>query len=463
VDPDRLAEGLARLQQGLDVVARDHADFDAARRVWNGLWDRRPAAVVRARSRDDVVATVRFAREHDALLAVRGGGHSLPGLSTCDDGIVLDLSPMRSIAVDPEGRRATVGGGALLGDLDRAGEPFGLVTPAGVIAHTGVGGLTLGGGMGRLSRRLGLTIDSLEGVEMVLADGRVVLVDAEREPDLFWAIRGGGGNFGVVTSFRFQMHDLGEVVAAEYSYAPEAAADALGGFAREAARAPREMAVSLVATDSGVHLSVMRSGSPAPSDDLERFGRLGTPMDASIGPVRFVELQAAGDESMRWGRRIYSKGGFVADLDDEIVAIIADGAARAPTPDSEIYVIQLGGAVADVDEAGTAYAGRSGGFFWIAQPVWDDPALDEACIAWGRDVAARLTARSLAANYVNEQADAGIAASAYGATKLARLGALKAEVDPTNLFRLNQNIAPNAGVRDPVTAPTGAATQPGAD
>jgi FAD/FMN-containing dehydrogenase len=443
VDPDRIAEGLRRGSTGLDIVDRAHADYDAARRVWNGIFERRPGAIVRARSRDDVAATVRFAREHDILLAVRGGGHSLPGLSTCDDGIVLDLSPMRSVHVDPERRRATVEGGALLGDLDRAGEPYGLVVPAGVVGHTGVGGLTLGGGMGRLSRRLGLTIDSLEGAELVLADGRVVDVSADTEPELFWAIRGGGGNFGVVTSFRFRMHELGDVVVGEYSYPRSSVTPVLGGFAAAAARAPRELAVSLVVTGNGVDISIMRSGPGAASTaDVERFGRLGAPSSASSGPMSFVELQGAGDEAMRWGRRIYAKGGFVADLDDAVIAIIDEASTRAPTPDSEIYVIQLGSAVADVAEAETAYTGRAAEFYWIVEPVWDDPALDASCLAWGREVAGRLATHSLAGNYVNEQSDAGIAAAAYGATKLARLGSLKARFDPTNLFRLNQNVAP---------------------
>ena len=443
MDPDRIAGALARLPEGLDVVGRVHPDFDAARRVWNGLFDRRPAAVVRARSRADVSATVRFAREHDTLLAVRGGGHSLPGLSTCDDGIVIDLAPMRSVVVDPAQRTATVAGGALLGDLDRAGEPFGLAVPAGVIGHTGVGGLTLGGGMGRLSRRLGLTIDSLEGAELVLADGQVVDVTADTEPDLFWAIRGGGGNFGVVTSFRFGMHELGAVCVGAYTYPRTAVSGVLGGLAEAAARAPRELAVSLVVTSEGIAVSIMRSGPTAAStDDVERFGRLGTPSSASFGPMSFVDLQAAGDEAMHWGRRVYAKGGFVADLDDAVIAIIDEASERAPTPDSEIYVIQLGSAVADVAEADTAYTGRAAAYYWIVEPVWDDPALDAACIAWGRESASRLAAISLAGNYVNEQADAGIAAAAYGAAKLARLESVKARFDPTNLFRLNQNVAP---------------------
>jgi FAD/FMN-containing dehydrogenase len=444
VDPDRIAQVLARLPDGLDVVGRDHPDFDTARRVWNGLFDKRPAAVVRSRTTADVQATVRFAREHEVLLAVRGGGHSLPGLSTCDDGIVLDLSPMRAVVVDQAVCRATVEGGALLGDLDRAGEPFGLTTPAGVVGHTGVAGLTLGGGMGRLSRRSGLTIDSLEGAELVLADGRVLEVGPDTEPELFWGIRGGGGNFGVVTSFRFRMHELGEVIVGESAYPVAQAADVLDRYARLAAAAPRELATSFVLGPTGLAISIMRSG-PSRSDTagIEAFGQLGDPTSASVGPMGFVELQAAGDELMRWGQRVYSKGGFLADLDAAAIAAMTADLEAAPVPDAHVYVIQLGGAVGDVEESATAYTGRAAGYFWLVDAYWEDPALDAACLAWARAHAARLTAVSMAGNYVNEQGDAGIAPSSYGAETFARLTALKTAVDPTNLFRLNQNIAPS--------------------
>jgi FAD/FMN-containing dehydrogenase len=445
MDPDLILRGLQDRRPRTEVIGRDHPEFDAARRVWNGIADRRPAAIVRANDTDDVVATVRFAADHDILLAVRGGGHSLPGLSTCDDGIVLDLSAIREVSIDPERRLATVGGGACLGDLDLAGSRHGLATPAGVISHTGVGGLTLGGGMGWLGRRLGLTIDSLVGVEIVLADGRIVEVDAEHEPELFWGLRGGGGNFGVVTSFRFRMHPLGDVVIGSWEFPAGSARDVLHRYAELAADAPRAITSSFTMTSSVVSITAASSGSqPNALEAIDRYGRVGTPTAASLGEMTFLELQSKGDEHMRWGRRCYAKGGFLASMDDAAIGRIEEAAAQTPSPDAEIYVIQLGGAISDVDDGATAYTGRGAGHYWIVEPVWDDPADDAACLSWGREYAGRMAEQSLAGNYVNEQADAdaSVARSAYGGETYARLTALKTRVDPANVFRLNQNIAP---------------------
>ncbi len=445
MDPDGIVRGLRERLPGTEVVGRDHADFDHARRVWNGIADRRPAAIVRAKDRDDVVATVRFAADHDILLAVRGGGHSLPGLSTCDDGIVLDLAAINAVVVDPAQRVATVGGGAHLGDLDRAGTAHGLVTPAGVVSHTGVGGLTLGGGMGWLGRRLGLTIDNLLGVEIVLADGRIVDVDAEHEPELFWGLRGGGGNFGVVTSFRFRMHPLGDVVVGSWEFPAGSAADVLRRYEQLAAEAPRAITSSFSMTPESLSVTAASSGSLSDAlDRVGRYGRIGTPTSASLGEMTFLELQSRGDEEMRWGRRYYSKGGFLDTVDGAVIDDIRAAVDDARVPGSEVYVIQLGGAIADVDDAATAYTGRSAGHYWIVGPVWDDPADDMACLAWGRTHAASFAARSLAGNYVNEQADSdpSVARLAYGGETYARLATLKTRVDPGNRFRLNQNIVP---------------------
>jgi FAD/FMN-containing dehydrogenase len=424
------------------VVGERHPDYDRLRRVYNAIIDRRPAAIVLASDTSDVQAVVRVAAQSGRVLAVRCGGHSFAGLGTCDDGIVCDLSPMNSVKVDPRARIVDVGGGALLGDVDAAGEPFGLVTPAGVVSHTGVGGLTLGGGMGYLSRRFGLTIDNLIEADIVTADGEHRCVDAEREPDLFWAIRGGGGNFGIVTRFRFRMHALGPVLIRHWTYPLQAIAPTLRRYRELAARAPRALTTAFVATQQGLSIRAVWSGPGTSGADA--IDRLALP-DGLIDPrvdMTFVDLQRASDEDLPWGRRYYSKGGFIADIDHRVIDVIVDAVDSMPLPGMEIYCLQLGGAVGDVDEDATAYPGRAGAYYWITQGVWDLPEHDEAGIAWCRRAAARLGDVSLRANYVNEQADTGVAQTAYGPAKYQRLARLKGRYDPGNLFRLNQNIEP---------------------
>ena len=356
---------LARLDG--PVIDRCHADYGRLRRVWNGMVDRRPAAIVRATSAKDVVKVVQIAAEREMLLAVRCGGHSFPGLSTCDDGIVLDLSLMKDIVVDPISRTAEVSGGALLGDLDAAGSPYGLVTPAGVVSHTGVAGLTLGGGMGWLSRRFGLTIDSLLGAEIVTADGRLVLTSSQEEPDLFWAIRGGGGNFGVVTKFKFGMHSLGTATVGRWIFPSSEAAAALQRYRECLVGAPRELTTAFVLTPANLRITAVWSGSMEGAETaLAGFGALGHIDSSSIGGTTFLELQKASDERMAWGRRCYAKGGFLLDIGENTIKLVTiklvtDAMISAPTADSEVYVLQLGGAVCDTDESDTPYVGRAAG------------------------------------------------------------------------------------------------------
>ncbi len=386
-----------------------------------------------------------IAAQHGALLAVRGGGHSIPGLSTCDDGIVLDLSLMNSVHVDGSVGRAEVQGGALLGDLDRAGAQAGLVVPAGVVSHTGVAGLTLGGGMGWLSRRFGLTIDSLLAVDIVTADGRSRHVSIDTDRDLFWAIRGGGGNFGVVTKFTFQMHPLGQVLVGIWAYSVADAGAVLGRLRNLVANSPRDLTAGFVLTPSGLRIIALWSGEADRAESaLAPFGSLGKPKSASIGDLTFMGLQSMSDEDLAWNRRYYTKGGFFREIDDPAIERMVDCIASAPTEDAEIYVLQLGGAVSDIDEDATPYNGRAAGFYWIVQSGWDHEADDERIVAWNRMGAARLGEVSMSGNYVNEQAEFGkdVALDAYGEGKYGRLAELKARYDPDNLFRLNQNIEP---------------------
>jgi FAD/FMN-containing dehydrogenase len=430
-----------------DVMYAEDSGYEAARKVWNGVFDKRPAAIVKVRSVEDIVSIIDVASRSDALLAVRGGGHSLPGLSTCNDGIVLDMSRMNHIKVDPTARTAEVEGGSLLGDLDRAGTPHGLVVPAGVVSHTGAAGLTLGGGMGWLSRRYGLTIDSLISVDLVTANGTQITASAEVEPELFWGLRGGGGNFGVVTKFKYRMHPLGPVSVGDWQYPIKAAGDALRRLHELADVAPRELTIGLRIIGTDLKVTAFWSGAEKLAGEMiAPFGKLAAEAAGMHGPVEFVAHQSRNDDFMRWGRRYYTKGGFFGDLTDEIIGALVRAAETMPTPDSDIIVTQLGGAVTDARDSDTAYTGRAAKYYWLVSPVWDEAVDDRRCLAWGRKIAAEFAALSMSGNYVNEQGDVGkeVAKSAYGAEKYSRLQKLKSRFDPKNLFRLNQNIEPAA-------------------
>lgn len=445
MNANALVQDLVRARLDGEVVARDRTDYDRFRRVWNAMADRRPAVVARARSVSDVEKIVRVAAEHDSLLAVRGGGHSIPGLSTCDDGIMLDLSMMNAVQVDRAAAQAVAQGGALLGDLDRTGVPQGLVVPAGVVSHTGVGGLTLGGGMGWLSRRYGLTIDSLMAVEIVTADGQARHISADRDAELFWAIRGGGGNFGVVTNFTFRMHPLGPVLVGRWTYSFAEARSALRRLGDLAAEAPRELTCGFILVPTGLTVVACWSGAPDRAQEaVAPFGSLGRPETEFLGDLTFLELQTLSDERLAWNRRYYAKGGFFRELDDTAIFCMIDCVTDAPSEEAEVYVIQLGGAVSDIDEDATAYNGRAAGFYWIAESAWDRAEDDEAMVAWNKMAGGRLAEISMRGNYVNEQGEVGkeIAQAAYGERKYSRLAKLKARYDPGNLFRLNQNIEP---------------------
>jgi FAD/FMN-containing dehydrogenase len=439
----RLPRDLDRARLDGTVVDAHHRDYERLRRVYNAVVERRPGAIVQAATASDVQKVVRIAADSGLLLAVRGGGHSFAGLGTCDDGIVCDLSRMNDVRVDPQARTVEVGGGALLGDVDAAGERHGLVTPAGVVSHTGVGGLTLGGGMGYLSRRFGLTIDNLIEADIVTADGRLSRVAADEQPDLFWAIRGGGGNFGVVTRFTFRMHELGPVSIKRWTYPAAATAETLRRYRDAASTAPRDLTTAFIATTDELSFRVIATGSMVDADAaLERFAFPGGVLDPRTD-LTFTELQRVSDDLLPWGRRYYSKGGFLAAMDDRVIDVIADSLADVPIPDLEVYCLQLGGTVGDVDDDATAYSGRAAAFYWISQGAWDDPEDDERAIAWCRRTARRLEALSLDTNYVNEQSDTGVAPGAYGASKYRRLAQVKWRYDPTNVFRLNQNIEPS--------------------
>jgi FAD/FMN-containing dehydrogenase len=444
-----------------EVVRPGDSDYDAARTVWNGMIDRRPALVVRPTSTDDVAAAVSFARERDLVVAVRGGGHSIPGLSTCDDGIVIDLSRMRGVDVDPKRRTARVGGGALLGELDDAAQLHGLVCPVGVVSHTGVGGLTLGGGMGRLQRRFGLTVDNLLAAELVTADGRFVRASEDEEPELFWGLRGAGPNFGIVTQFEFRLHAFDGTVTHGMVVHPVGGAEALAECYRElvqtgpaAAWASFGVALALPAEDfppevAGgpmAYTSVLHSGSPAEAErDLAALRGLGGAVVDSIEVKPYLTTQHLADEAMSWGHRFSMRSAFLRSLPDDVVRAWIDRVERIPDgARGEYSVWSCGRAIADVPDEGMAFTGRGGLYWAAAEAQWDDLELDEACRAWGRGALTEAQPYAAVGRYVNDVAEVedGLVRSIYGEAKYERLVALKRTWDAENVFRLNQNIRP---------------------
>jgi FAD/FMN-containing dehydrogenase len=442
-----------------EIIAPDHAGYDNARRVWNATFDRRPAVVVRPSSVDDVVAAIRFARERDLEIAVRGGGHSALGHSTTDGGIVIDLGPLNGVSVDPAKRIARAGGGALLGQLDIAAQEHGLVCPVGVVGHTGVAGLTLGGGIGRLQRHFGLTIDSLRSVELVTADGRLVRASANEEPELFWGLRGAGANFGIVTSLEFELHPFaGTLHRGVHIHPATDIHDVWSTFRAFTASAPDTMAAILTvglgepAADypdsvAGRPIIVISYNHSGEGTDVERdiAPLLRGPRPASVMATSesYVDAQRSSDLSLGWGSRTFIMGGYVADCSPAVLDAFVTHVEQVPG-DATISVTALGGAIGRVPDDATAYTGRAHPFDVSSDSSWSDAALDEANATWVRDAMSIVEPDLLPGRYINELSDAGpeITRSSYGDAKLERLRGLKRAWDPTNVFRLNHNITP---------------------
>ncbi len=442
------------------VVCPGDADYDRGRAVWNAMHDRRPALIARCTSARDVVVAIEHGRAHDMPIAVRGGGHSMPGHSTCDDGIVIDLRPMNAVGIDSVARRAKVQGGALLGELDRATQRHGLVVPAGVVSHTGVAGLTLGGGVGRLMRRFGLTIDSLLAAEVVTADGRIVTAGETDNPDLFWGIRGGGGNFGVVTEFEFALHELSELVILAMFHpldrAPEVLAHGRQAMADDSApdellwtsflrKAPPLPWVPPALVDRpGIMSLIEWSGDPALGlRRLEALQAELAPLAGSLDTVPFLEIQTLTDEIFAAGKRTYIKAGFARELSPRLIETLCRCGAEVGSPFSQIEVLALGGAIRRVAPEATAFPHREAGWLINLPATWEDAADDAAEIDWTRRSFAALEPHLTGGKYVNFMGDDERSDSdgAYGAT-LRRLRQLKRIYDPGNVFRRNQNIAP---------------------
>jgi FAD/FMN-containing dehydrogenase len=446
-----------------EVVTPADDGYEEACKIWNGAHDgHRPALVVRCSGAADVIAAVGFARSNDLAIAVRGGGHSIAGFSTIDDGIVIDLSLMRDVRVDPITRRASVGGGAVWADVDHETQAHGLATTGGLVSSTGVAGFTLGGGIGWTMRKLGLACDNLAAADVVTADGRLVHASERENADLLWGLRGGGGNFGIVTQFEFDLHPLGPMIYAGPVFYPAAAArDLLYAFRDWAGRAPDEITAVVNLTSApplpvipeewhGKKVAALIAASTGPLDEGEELVRaireVADPIADLLGPMPYLALQTLLDPLWPKGIHSYFKATNLARVDDELVDRLCEIHLAAPGPQCEIHVHQMGGAIGRVSESATSFAERSMPFVLNAVTGWHDPNAGEPHTQWARAVIKAASDASTGRAYVNFLGDANAARMSYGEETYARLVALKNEYDPTNVFRLNQNIEPSLRV-----------------
>jgi FAD/FMN-containing dehydrogenase len=447
---------LAQLRSGFngDLVLPSDTAYDEARKVWNGMVDKRPAIIAYCTGHHDVIQALEFARSSDLPLAVRAGGHNVAGSAVCDRGLVVDLSRMKELAVDPERRTADAQAGLKLGELDAATQAFGLATTMGINSDTGMAGLTLGGGFGKLGRKYGLACDNLISADVITADGRLVHASARDNPDLFWGIRGGGGNFGIVTAFEFRLHPVGpEILRAWLVYDWGHAGDALRSYGELAARAPDEVSADavLVTGPSGERLfsvslcyvGLLEQGARVLESLLEPLRRRAKPLEEQIAPIPYLEVQSAGDAVFPRGQRYYWKAQFVKEINEDAVGVLMERFAATPSRHSMFVFQQVGGAISRVPPGETAYVNRDAMFDAFPISIWESPRDDEANVAWARDLWAALRPFATGGVYVNSLGEEGEerVRAAYG-DNYSRLAALKGEYDPTNLFRLNQNVKP---------------------
>jgi FAD/FMN-containing dehydrogenase len=465
--PDGSLAELRDVLSGELIVAGDPG-YDEARKVFNATIDRRPAAIARCSTTADVAIAVNFAREQGLLVAVRGGGHSFSGLSTCDDGMLIDLGGLKSIAVDPDARTARAGGGVLWGELDAATQAHALHVPGGRVTTTGIGGFTTGGGYGWSSCRHGLACDNLVSAEVVLADGRVVRASEHEHADLFWGLRGGGGNFGIVTEFEFLLHPLGPIVLAGLALFPiERAPEVMRGWRDCADAAPDELSTACVIVTAPpepfvppelqgkpvLGIAALYVGDPdrgaavlQPLKDLR-------PVVDHIGPMPYAAFQAALDPLAPWGTRFYARGEYLPELGDAAIDTFLAHAVDLTAlgaPLTQMVVFRIGQAVAAVPDEATAFSHRDAAYLFHPISVWTDPRDDRRMIDANRAFAAAMRPFSTGASYLNFTPEADRVRDAYGERKYRRLVALKDAYDPDNLFRMNQNIRPST--RQPLRA-----------
>ena len=445
------------------LINADHPDYHTARFVWNGTVDRRPRLIARCSGSADVAAAVRFARDHDLEIAVRGGGHNVAGTAVCDDGIVIDLSGMRATSVDLSGQTTQVQGGALWSDVDHETQVHGLATTGGIVSHTGVAGLTLGGGLGWLMRKHGLTVDNLVAADVVTAEGRIIRASTDEHPDLFWALRGGGGNFGVVTSFQFAMHPVGPIVlAGPVFWAAEDTTDVLRFYRDLVAEAPDELGTvirlgtvpPLSAIPEDMHwrpaIAVVCCYAGAIEDGervVRELRRFGAPLIDLISPTPYVAHQSGIDETVPHGWHYYWKSMNLTGLSDDVITVVANHAYTANSPRSYAVMFHMGGAVARVPQNATAYDGRDVAHNIVIEGVWlphESAEFAEAETGWAREFLHALEAHrtGVYVNFLDSDDGTNRVREAYGDQNYRRLAEVKAKYDPDNAFHHNKNIRP---------------------
>jgi FAD/FMN-containing dehydrogenase len=464
--------GAEALRAGLsgDVILPGDPGYDDARKVFNSMIDRRPAVIARCASTDDVVAAVRFGADNDLPIAVRSGGHSVAGMSICDAGILVDLGGLKRIEVDPATRTARARGGVLWGEFDAATQEHGLHTPGGRVTTTGVGGFTTGGGYGWTSSKHGLTCDNLISAEVVLADGRVVTASQEENADLFWGIRGGSGNFGVVTDFEFQLHELGPIVLAGLALWPlERASEVFRGWRDYVDAAPDELSTACVMITAppedfvpdrlkgqvAVGMAAMYVGDPEEGAGVvQPLKDLGPEVDL-IQPMPYTAFQAILDPSAPPGMRNYWRGEYMSRLPDEAIDTFvahAPDVAAAGMPLSQMIIFRIGQGVTAISDNATAFSHRDADYLFHPISVWENPADDGRVIAANRAFADAMRPFGTGAAYLNFTPETDRIRDAYGDAKYERLVALKDKYDPDNLFRGNQNIKPSRATEEPALA-----------
>lgn len=440
---------IRELGEALDgpVLLSGDPGYEGARRIWNGMHDKQPALIARCTNSDDVSQAVTFAGERDLLVAVRGGGHSWPGKSVCEGGLMIDLSLMHEVDVDADAQRAFASGGALLNTLDTATLEHGLVTTAGVVSHTGVGGFTLGGGFGRLNRKYGLTIDNLQSAEIVTADGKIRLISAYEEPDLFWAIRGGGGNFGVVTKFEYQLHPFERnVLSGNIVWPLDQAKEVLTFYNDWYAGLSDELYVgpallTLPEVGGVLVMEAVYNGDPVQGEkELAPLRKIGKPLEDAIGLNDYMMMQTQEDATFAHGIRSYAKNGMVKEITPELIDAMVG--AYQPDPRLAFFTHTAGGAVKRVDELATAFPHRNAETMLIVVGGWTDPEQDEEAIAASRAWFKELQPFT-GGYYDNIEYEGETVAGNYGPA-YERLAKTKGQFDPGNLFRLNSNIEPVA-------------------
>jgi FAD/FMN-containing dehydrogenase len=460
---DAAIEQLASAVEG-ETITPEHASYDEARTVWNGRIDRHPALVVRCASTDDVAAAVNFARDNELVISVRGGGHSTPGYSTCDGGIVIDLGPMNRVDVDPAAKTARVQGGARWGDLDGASQEHGLAVTGGRVSTTGVAGLALGSGSGWLERVYGVTCESLVSAEVVLADGSVVRASEDENADLFWGLRGGGGNFGVVTEFEFRLHPVGPILMGGLLLYPrEQARELMRTYRDFIAKAPDEVCGGLALMTAPPEEFVPEEvrGKPAvgvvycyvgpPEEGAEALKPLRealTPVVEMVQPMPYAAIQQMLDGGNPYGIREYFKIDWMRELSDDAIDVVLEHAENMPAPFAQVIFAPMGGAVSRTDSGAMALTVPDAPWAYFCLTMWMDPAEDDRNVGWTRGFAEAMRTFAIGTaafpNFIEADEGIGRLRATYGDDKYERLVELKSKWDPENAFRLNQNIAPAA-------------------